>query len=1140
MAIKVVAPQRVRERAYVDSFLREVRAAASLSHPSIVAVWDYGAVKPEEALASQEQFGAGSPWFAMELANLGSLEDLRNIGSWSGFKRVVVEILDALAHAHARGLIHRDLKPANILLTRRDGELRLLLADFGIAHALNSESLRERTRDVQAPSAGTPMYMAPEQIRAQWRDWGPWTDLYAVGCIAWELATGRPPFVGGNPLEVAMKHLTDGLPVFEPRFDMPPELESWMARLLQRDWSRRYLRAADAAWALLRMSDVEETDDVDPFDLGESSEAGERAVSDSLVTQIFDSHGVGGLMTLDGLIARTQMIPSVRMRAIRLEDSGARTDLRIIDVPPLPRDWRRSHRESRQKLRSGLGLFGVREVPLVDRNAERDVAWNALHDAVDLRAPRVLVLRGPSGSGKSKLIEWIATRGHEVGATHTFRAFHASIAGLGDGIPRMVSRYFECGGLTRSEAFDRLKGRLAAGAPESDVEHDAAALTELILPANPEVPDDVPPIRFGSPGERYAAVERVMTAAARHRAIIMTADDVQWGYDLLGFVEHLLEHVEVGTFPALIVLGVRPEELARRPLERRRFESLCARDEVQVLDLGPLPAEESRRLIDEWLGLDPDLADQLVTASKGDPVFSANVIADWVQREALIPGVGGYRFKEDTDFEIPLDVLEVCEARVARIAARFAVPSAVLRALEVAAALGETIDPGEWHAVGDRLNIRIPEGLTGALIEVGIARGSSESWSFVHGAMRQSLENSARESGRWEEIHAACGAANFRMMQNGSCPHERRARHFLEASRIVDSLRELAIAIEGRLVQSAYPEAETLADMYLQVAGASGIDLASDEVVRVLAMKGDAHRFVNDLDAAASCARRILTIADQTGSPLARAEGLRVTAGLEHRRGDLETGVHRYTSAIEWFERASDKLGIARCAHGRGWLNLNLSRFDRALEDFRLSTRLCRELAARRDLAWALQGLAEASLKVGDLEQGERAGEEALDLFRTLGSRSGEGMTLTTIGSLRAAAGDDEEARNWYRAAVNILAALDSPLLAFPLLHSVRVEVLRGDAESAAQILRLATAPVISRMPGPFRLAHRIGEVYVAAASGDANEAARALDALFTERSKYSGTLHPDLPPLLPVVRSRLSAIDPELAVRFDGILGGA
>ena len=137
--------------------------------------------------------------------------------------KILLDFLDALAHAHARGMIHRDIKPANVLLDTVTGHVKI--SDFGLVHSAEfvprpGHQVREisQAEDDQSIS-GTPAYMAPEQIQADWRRFGPWTDLYAVGAMAWKLSTGRPPYPGdiNKVFEGHLRgHLPDLSAVHEP------------------------------------------------------------------------------------------------------------------------------------------------------------------------------------------------------------------------------------------------------------------------------------------------------------------------------------------------------------------------------------------------------------------------------------------------------------------------------------------------------------------------------------------------------------------------------------------------------------------------------------------------------------------------------------------------------------------------------------------------------------------------------------------------------------------------------------------------------------------------------------------------------------------------------------------------------------
>lgn len=231
-AVKVLAGRYAAHPAVRSAFAHEIRALARLDHPAIATVFDLGNVDRAAAEASKGALPQGAPWLALELASGGSLaDDWNHPTSWEELETLLHALLGALAHAHARGVLHRDLKPPNLLVrTAQDGRQGPMIADFGIAAALGAAPPRGLER------AGTPKYCPPEQLDGDWRSFGPWTDLYALGATAWRLVSG------GGERRGALA----------PRFDVPQELEPWLRRMLAPDPLRRFRCAAEARQALPR------------------------------------------------------------------------------------------------------------------------------------------------------------------------------------------------------------------------------------------------------------------------------------------------------------------------------------------------------------------------------------------------------------------------------------------------------------------------------------------------------------------------------------------------------------------------------------------------------------------------------------------------------------------------------------------------------------------------------------------------------------------------------------------------------------------------------------------------------------------------------------------------------------------------
>jgi tetratricopeptide (TPR) repeat protein len=249
IAVKVSS---VLDPSFVAALHGEASVMASFRTPYLVTVHDFGLVDRRAAAASQGRLQPGAAWLAMEWLPHGTLAAPSLVGDWGSLRRVLLDLLLGLAHAHARGVLHRDVKPANVLVASLL-PLRVKLADFGVAFA------REQwLAGGAAPSAAlTPRYAAPEQIRTQVGYQGPWTDLYLLGCVARQLATGEVPFAAHTDRERVLRaQLEAQFSPLEARFDVPAGFGGWVERLLQKQPGDRFLTAPAAIDALLAVERI--------------------------------------------------------------------------------------------------------------------------------------------------------------------------------------------------------------------------------------------------------------------------------------------------------------------------------------------------------------------------------------------------------------------------------------------------------------------------------------------------------------------------------------------------------------------------------------------------------------------------------------------------------------------------------------------------------------------------------------------------------------------------------------------------------------------------------------------------------------------------------------------------------------------
>ncbi|MFL6200433.1 MAG: protein kinase domain-containing protein, partial [Thermoanaerobaculia bacterium] len=225
-----------------ERFLREARAQARVSHPNVCQVHEVGEVE-------------GRPYIAMQYIEGRSLGELTEELSLEDKVRLLRDVARAVHAAHRTGLIHRDLKPGNILLARdaRDdsGELHPYVVDFGLAMEQDEVSL-SRTGMI----SGTPAYISPEQ--AQGRPLDRRTDLYSLGVVLYELLAGQPPFRGGNLARILVQVVQeDARPLRQAAPSIPEDLETIVAKCLEKDPTRRYESARDLAEDLDRFLDGE-------------------------------------------------------------------------------------------------------------------------------------------------------------------------------------------------------------------------------------------------------------------------------------------------------------------------------------------------------------------------------------------------------------------------------------------------------------------------------------------------------------------------------------------------------------------------------------------------------------------------------------------------------------------------------------------------------------------------------------------------------------------------------------------------------------------------------------------------------------------------------------------------------------------
>ena len=1217
VAIKVLTALGAQDENFRQSFTNEVRAVARLHHPSIIRIFDYGITTQELCDASQGEIVAGSQYYTMELATGGTLPKPTSPLPWLQMRFLLLELLDALAHAHARNVIHRDIKPGNILLMHDGDFSRVMLSDFGIAKAIGTKELPDGT------VAGTPRYMAPEQILNLTRDQGPWTDLYSIGCLAYLFATGKRIFTEAKAREVLRCHLYETPePVTGPH--LPEGFQGWLSKMLAKKVYDRFEYASEAAWELVCLPDpvcnepvvqkdahaiiavpempsstqaapqsIQDSKDsaasneaLEDIDSNaecfggapqESADSGDRepslidpelSISDfpklnptdrdpslfdpalsiadlpgaddnpnepslidleddmsQCIPKCDDNSAPPRLQTLEmpadsevqdiqgvqpvpdsaeadpiepssSSIFRTLYQPdqislqiakqnndiqdiaedlladmgeTIRMNAKDIEkvladqaekeahdaksESKAHTkhDLSTLaevyrqrqsmpkiiyenkQVVPAPKTWRRESFEDDfgQMLGAGLGLWGLRPIPMVGREHERDVIYDALLNTRSDRNIRCILLDGPRGTGKSRIIEWMTQRAHELSIAHTLKAQHYEDHLNAPGIARAMMFYLSCQGLPRHEALDRIKAFLEEH-PLKEEHDDALPMLELMeLQDDPQHP--VPQIHFATVDEQYAVLARFLKRICHDRAAVLWLDDVHYSTYSMAFVEYMLDQPQ-GDIPLLILATSRSEDLEKDSHQAYVYEHLRQHQNVTRMEIQPLDAKTHLELVHQLIGLDEELCQQVAQRTSGMPLFAIQLVGDWVERGLLVPGPSGFTIKEGASVALPDSLHELWIDRIRLIFRDSKQISSIFEQLEIAACLGTLFDADEW-----RITCEIAElGSNLKTLECMLAHQLFEvrypTIRFTHELLRESLIRYTKENGRFKRHHMLCAEMlESYFSESLTFYHERRAEHLLAAKAYEACIEPLLHAATLRRQRSEFDAAHALYKKREFCLDQCNAD--ENSPIRALGWLGEADTWLQqtNLEAAEPLIHKAAELGTRTKSPVIRAIANKEYGILLHYRNNIAESIDALMTSLAAFneigerrraayqsDRAETLWLIGRICDTRHELELARVYLQQAIE-------IQTQLNDNYGLARSYNTLGNTLQHGGFYEEARQSLEYALQIFKKMGFRTHLAHCLIDIGEIyRLGYGMPDEAESYYKKALDVYHELNT------------------------------------------------------------------------------------------------------------------
>jgi len=857
--------------------------------------------------------------------------------------------------------------------------------------------------------------MAREQLAGAWRDYGPWTDLYAVACLAWRLITGSPPY-HGVPREELLEAQVLGPTSHLPE-GFPPAFEAWLRRMLAHDPRHRFTRAADAAWALMGIGEAPApATDADDIQVAVplSFDPRELAEQDTILGALPMEFAEG-----DTLHAADAAFPA--------------------KVPPIPVDWRRARTAPVPITLHGAGLqlFPLRTVPMVGREPERDRLWGLLVEVHQRPRARFAVVTGPPGSGKTTLAHWLSSRAHELGAA-TPLAVDRAAERESFVLPELVVQHLHLGGLFGAPLKQQLR-RALLGTPR-----ELRARVLELLQAAPR-----------GPVERFAIVEELLRALIARsagsdrsgpgRPLILVLDDADQG-EPVAFARWLMDRQHTHPLPVVVLVLARHAKAPRRGA----LHTLVAGGAVPI-HLGPLLPADRSELIGGLLRLERSLAARVDEHSAGNPQFAVGLVRDLVARQALRPTEDGFALRPGEGFRLPDALHDLWTARIDAVLD--GLDEGAESDLERAAILGHDIDESVWHAVCD--DPRAAQGqrtqmslgglmrrseLAERLLRNRLVEETDRGFRFHITGVRESLIRRADQSVRSREHHSACVQA---LSALPDIAPERLGRHLRGSGEGAEAFELLVKAAHAHLDRTDYRSGLGLLSEARVVLETLGAEPSDPRWGRVLVGLAEGSRGIGRADDGLRYAERAIERARAHGWPdLVDATFEAAQSAVALRRRSVALPYLDEMEAIATRTRNPDALG--RCLFAKGALDH---------DDPALLLR-AREVFARLDdelgMANVDRVLGRRALVAGSLDEAERRLAPAAEIYERLGHRSTLAQTWISLADVYRKAGRLRDADVLLDRLLQLYRTTDLGVLAVIVhLNLGLLRLMRGNALAA-------------------------------------------------------------------------------------------
>jgi serine/threonine protein kinase/tetratricopeptide (TPR) repeat protein len=935
VALKIVRANLALHDRFRVRFAREVSLLANVAHPHIVPVHDLGMLDD------------GRPFVSMAYADQGSFGDLlRTRPPIVTVLKIIDQVLDALACLHARGLVHQDLKPDNVLLRKTDDEgVMAWVADLGVAGARAELGMEGRSG-----LPGTPLWMAPEQLYGSVAELGPWTDLYSVGLMLYEVLGGDPP--AEESRAKLLKYRTAGVP--EMPWEMPDAVCHVVSNLLDPEPCQRYDRAADVRRALSAV-----TQELNP---------------DQPAQSVFVDFGseeprpMGTTTTFpDVILAEAQeplTVPSHESVDPMSVPRWNRVAPGSFPIEP-PEDW-----ENRVDP-NGLSLLPFREFPLTGRGPIRRQIWDLASKVLTTREPKIVLLIGRAGTGKSQILSRLSRALDEGGYMEVMALRYNNPASTWDGYRGAVQELLHPWSDSRATVESRLCRWLGRDQQASSQSVRAESQVMARWCGYAEKNEDPVNDAVG-----LAFLYRHLDARAWRGGACLVLEDAHLASaqgDGLDIAEALLEH-SVGTRPVLCLVSLSREAIEADASLASRIESLqnLGADTIEVERLSLTQTETHLR---DGLGLEPALAHAIAPGCLGSPVYVSMLIRDWAARGLLSPTRRGLSLDPTTSLDdaLELDLDTLAERRIEGALSQLGNRLLVERSLAMAALVGPEPPFFVIREVGE-------QGLNG-LLSLGLVGQRGARLVFEHGRIWWAARRMAEDRLDVERCHRALADAWKKLGDStGMNVDHQVGEHRLYGGQIEAAVMPLLRA--GRQAMAEGRPGHALAASRLALKASDGTDTL---VTRAEARRRVAEALL-ELERPDEALEMIDEAQDLGGLDRRSVAELNlVAARAAISQGRVEPGRKLLLRSGRVFEALRDWRGQVEASHGQGLLHRMEGKPESAVRHFE-------EMLERnrgRDKQFSIRGLVglvEARVSAGLIE----GVEPWLDQLRTLARDSGD------------------------------------------------------------------------------------------------------------------------------------------------------